>query len=93
VPPAPYDRRFFAVFVTQLEERHWPSFPSSAWWSALRFADREQAYTRACTGSEPLLSRKVHVRKRDWMGRNTDWRTLSLVKTAADRWWRKYGRL
>jgi hypothetical protein len=91
MPPVPYDRRFFAVFVTQLEERAWPRFPSGQWWAALRFADREQEYVRPVNGHGPLMSQKVQLKGDP--PRDADWKTLSLVKTACDRWWRRYGRL
>ena len=87
-PCTPYDRRFVAVFIGQLEQRHWPRFPAPAWFAALRFADREADYVRPLNG-EPLMSQKVKLKGEP--PRDFDWGLKLPVDRAYASWWRKYG--
>jgi hypothetical protein len=54
MPLVPYDDRFVAVFERELQKRHSPMYPASAWHAALAAADLEQ----------PCLSAR-HLRFKD----------------------------
>ena len=73
VHPRPVRPEVLCGLRTQLEERHWPLFPSAAWWSALRLADREQEYIRPVNGYGPIMSQKVQLKGEP--PRNFDWKT------------------
>jgi hypothetical protein len=62
---SPYDRRFVAEFISQLEHRAWPKFPEAKWFVALRVADEQAQYLTPLSTDEPLMSQKVTEPKVD----------------------------